>query len=276
MIGGRIEAIWGTPILDQGFTPVPNLILRTYRKLGIEHGEWGFLCVLFSYKHSNEDPFPSQDELTDTLCCGRRQIYKWTQSLIDKGYLMVGQRYRDGVFSHNVYDFKPLLDACLRLEGEKALPAGVQDKIRWRSTSVLQGPTGIDLEGPTGIDPEGPTGIDPEVHFIDPQGPINRTSNRVTDHPSPNNRRDTTYPQDRFGAWLKIKRAVLSTEQFETALLAYEWARSHNIDDVAVIWGIGRVIDEGAPVNSKQYYRAIVQSIEAEVVKREQAESKES
>lgn len=124
MSENRMEIIWGTRLLDEGFTSIPNILIRNYRKLGIEHGEWGLICTLLTYKHDNRDPYPSRKSLADHLCCSEKQITKWTVSLKKKKFLRTGQRVnvKSRQWDTSVYNFKPLLDACLRLIGDKPLP----------------------------------------------------------------------------------------------------------------------------------------------------------
>ncbi|WP_091161967.1 helix-turn-helix domain-containing protein [Paenibacillus sp. 453mf] len=77
----KLEIIWGNRLLDEGFTSLPNLLVRNYRRLGIQHGEFGFITVLLSYKHDARDPFPSRKTLADNLDCSEKQIDKWIKAL---------------------------------------------------------------------------------------------------------------------------------------------------------------------------------------------------
>lgn len=130
----RMEVLWGVKLLDDGFTSIPNLIIRNYRRLGIEHGEFGFLCQLLTYKHDTRDPYPSRDDLASHLCCSTRQIDKWVKSLRDKGMILTGRRknVHNKQWGNTVYNFKPLLDAALNLTGDQPLPdAPVDFDVIW-------------------------------------------------------------------------------------------------------------------------------------------------
>ena len=124
-----IEIIWGTRILDEGFTSIPNILVRNYRSLGIEHGEWGLICTLLSYKHDNRDPFPEQETLAGHLQVSVRQVRKWTDSLVDKGLLRVGRRRHNQTkqFGALVYNLLPLINRVLELVGDKPLSPSVDD-----------------------------------------------------------------------------------------------------------------------------------------------------
>jgi len=124
MLENRMEIIWGVSILDEGFTSIPNLIIRNYRKLGIEHGEFGFICQLLTYKHDTRDPYPSRATLAANMTCSERQIDKWIKSLRNKGLLITGRlrNVHNKKWDNTVYNFKPLIDAVYRLIGETVLP----------------------------------------------------------------------------------------------------------------------------------------------------------
>jgi hypothetical protein len=59
----HVELVWGSAILDDGFTTMPNMITRNYRRLGMTHGEYSFISLLATFKHDVNDPYPSQETL---------------------------------------------------------------------------------------------------------------------------------------------------------------------------------------------------------------------
>ncbi|MCF8567042.1 helix-turn-helix domain-containing protein [Alicyclobacillus tolerans] len=113
----RIEMIWGSRLLDEGFTAIPNILLRNYRKLGIDHNEWGLLCVLLSYKHDARDPYPEQETLAQNLGLSVRQVRNLTTSLQSKGFLIVGRRrnQRTQKYGSLVYNLSPLMNKLLEI-----------------------------------------------------------------------------------------------------------------------------------------------------------------
>lgn len=89
---------------DQPFSSLTSLA-RQYRKLVITHGEWGLICVIFTYEATEWTFHVSEEELSKHLECGTRQIRKWLYSLREKGLLIVEHsRNKKG------YNFKPLLE----------------------------------------------------------------------------------------------------------------------------------------------------------------------
>lgn len=145
----RIETFWGARILDEGFTSIPNILVRNYRALGIEHGEWGLICTLLSYKHDNRDPFPEQETLSRHLGVSVRQIRKWTDSLVAKGLLRVGRRRHNRTKQYGalVYNLLPLINHALELVGDQPLSASVDDfdvEYTSRHPAVPEVPVGQD------------------------------------------------------------------------------------------------------------------------------------
>lgn len=121
----RLEIMWGVPTLDDGFSAIPNLLIRKYRKLGMTNGEACFINLLITFRHDERDPYPSRKTLADYLECSERQITKWIRSLKSKGLLSTEQQEIPvtGKWKKNVFSFKPLLDALANLVGEKKKPS---------------------------------------------------------------------------------------------------------------------------------------------------------
>lgn len=112
----KLEIIWSSNLLTRGFTGIPNLLVRHYRDLGIQHGEFGFLANLLSYKHDHNDPYPSQDTLAANMNCTTRQIRKWIESLTKKALIITNKVYNPSTLKdRTVYNFQPLINKLLQL-----------------------------------------------------------------------------------------------------------------------------------------------------------------
>jgi DNA-binding transcriptional regulator YhcF (GntR family) len=169
----KITAIWGVRLLDEGFTQIPNLLIRNYRKLGIEHGEFGFICTILTYQHDTRDPYPSLETLADHLGVSTKQIQKWIKSLKEKGLLIVGRRphnVNNGHFAENVYNFQPLIQALLNLVGDKSvLDISDHDVVYLSEPEELE--VGLDTEPEElEVEPEEPEVVDPqEPEVLEPE-----------------------------------------------------------------------------------------------------------
>lgn len=168
----HVEVIWGNPILDEGFTTIPNLIIKNYTRVGLTHAEYGLLTILFSFKRDSNDPFPSQETLAkifygDSYKPGtsERALRKVLSGIENKGLLEMGYRYINGKRSSSVYNFGPLIEACLQFVKPKKEPAGSvvvtvakKKKLPEQKVPVVEEP-----EVPVESAPKVPVGQEPEV-----------------------------------------------------------------------------------------------------------------
>ena len=122
----HVEVVWGNQILDEGFTTIPNLIIKNYSKVGLTHGEFALLTIMFSFKHDANDPYPSQETLARIFYgdsyrpeSSLRALRKLLKSIEDKELLEVSYRYKDGKRVSNQYNFSPLIEACLKFVKQK-------------------------------------------------------------------------------------------------------------------------------------------------------------
>lgn len=107
---------WGIPY-DQGFTVIPNIILKNYARLGITTNEMMLVIHLASYKHEaqNSEAYPSLRALAYETGKSIRQIQRILRSLESKGMLRIV--HQNG--SVSIYDFTPLAQKCHELAQEE-------------------------------------------------------------------------------------------------------------------------------------------------------------
>ena len=153
--------------MDEGYLAIPALVVRNYRDLGIEHGEFGLICTILTYKHGASDPYPTHETLAHNLHCSERQVRKWVDSLEAKRLLKVGRRRKRDCkqLGPMVYNFKPLVDAALKLVGESPLP---ESNAGWEIEYRELVDTGPEVPLDTGL----------QVRKFGPQVPLNRSMNR--------------------------------------------------------------------------------------------------
>lgn len=110
----RLVIRFGNELLQDGFTSVPNLVLTHYAMLGITAAEMMFSIHVWQYWWTEKDPYPALQTIADRMSVTRRQVRNYTQSLKQKGYLVVNERAdpNHGQLTSE-YDFGPLLDAVL-------------------------------------------------------------------------------------------------------------------------------------------------------------------
>ena len=106
----RIAVRFGDDLLQEGFTTVPNLVLRYYAYLNIPPAEMLFIIHVWQFWWTDKDPYPSLPTIAAQLDISRRQAQKYVASLKAKGYLVVRDRYQKGLGQlSSEYDFSGLL-----------------------------------------------------------------------------------------------------------------------------------------------------------------------
>ena len=107
----RLVVRFGNELLQDGFTSVPNLVLTHYAILGISAAEMMFSIHVWQYWWTEKDPYPALQTIADRMSVTRRQVRNYTQSLKQKGYLVVNERADPSLGQlTSEYDFGPLLE----------------------------------------------------------------------------------------------------------------------------------------------------------------------
>lgn len=116
----RIVQIWGD-VLDEGFTSVPNILLRYRSSLGIKSHHLALIIDIMSFKWDSENPFPSYSALAERADMTERRIMQTTQELERLNLLIRTQRFDEdtGVQITTIFDFRPLIQK-LKEEMHKA------------------------------------------------------------------------------------------------------------------------------------------------------------
>ncbi|MCH6574427.1 MAG: helix-turn-helix domain-containing protein [Bacteroidetes bacterium] len=106
----RIVQIWGD-ILDEGFTSVPNLLLRYRSSLGIKPKHLTLIIDIMSFKWDRYSPFPSYSTLAKRAGIEERSIKRITQDLEELYLLIKEPRFDEetGAQITTIFDFRPLV-----------------------------------------------------------------------------------------------------------------------------------------------------------------------
>nr|NIP30313.1 hypothetical protein [Candidatus Dadabacteria bacterium]NIQ17139.1 hypothetical protein [Candidatus Dadabacteria bacterium] len=106
----RIVQIWGD-ILDEGFTSVPNLLLRYRSALGIKPKHLTLIIDIMSFKWDRYSPFPSYSTLARRAGVEERSIKRITQDLEELNLLIKEPRFNEetGAQITTIFDFRPLV-----------------------------------------------------------------------------------------------------------------------------------------------------------------------
>lgn len=248
----RIEMIWGTRLLDEGFTPIPNLVLRYYQALGIEHGEWGLICTLMSFKHDHRNPYPHQETLAEILNVSIRQVRKWTQSLASKGLLNLERRIHRTTrrLGSLVYNFEPLIEKTIEFGNENTVPTYEDDEYE----TVVENPMSSEFTEEPQVpfnaslpEPEVPQPAEPEVPLINRQE--SRSTTATTSTETPHND-ESAFQQIELAMMQHLARPYVATrdDYFEIK----SWLAS-NVPVTWIIEGIHSVYETRPNANIRSF-----------------------
>jgi biotin operon repressor len=109
-------------LLREGFTQVPNLLLR---RTDISHGAKIAYAMLLSYAWGSEKCFPGQARLATDLGVERKAVIRYLQELKDKGLITVTRR---GMGKTNVYRLPRITDVPKM--GHQEVPPVGQPEVR--------------------------------------------------------------------------------------------------------------------------------------------------
>lgn len=110
----KIVQIWGE-ILDEGFTSVPNILLRYRSQIGLKPKHIMLIIDIMSFKWDKDSPFPSYSTLSLRAGVEERSIKRITQDLEELGLLVKTPRFDDetGAQVTTVFDFRPLVQKLI-------------------------------------------------------------------------------------------------------------------------------------------------------------------
>ena len=100
-----IKGKWPDKVLEQGFTAIPNSLIRFRVELGIGISEFFVILAIESYRWDNwNQPFPSLKALSKLTGLSERQVGRITRGLASSGYIVKTRRFN----KTNLYDLTPL------------------------------------------------------------------------------------------------------------------------------------------------------------------------
>jgi DnaD-like protein len=110
----KIVQIWGE-ILDEGFTSVPNILLRYRSQIGLKPKHIMLIIDIMSFKWDRGSPFPSYSTLSLRGGVEERSIKRITQDLEELGLLVKTPRFDEdtGAQVTTVFDFRPLVQKLI-------------------------------------------------------------------------------------------------------------------------------------------------------------------
>jgi len=109
---GNVTSAFGTDLMMQGFTSIPNILLKHYKSMGISDTEMLLIIQLLRIHSEDKDFFPTPETLSNYMQSDISLIENDLSSLIEKDILAVTKYYDE---KHDIivvgYDFEPLFEA---------------------------------------------------------------------------------------------------------------------------------------------------------------------
>ena len=145
----KIIQIWGD-ILDEGFTSVPNILLRYRKNLKIKPKHLTLIIDIMSFKWDSETPFPSYTTLANRAGMDERSIKRTMQELEELDLLIRTPRFDEdsGAQITTLFDFRPLVNKLIT-EKDKTDIGGVTEMSPGGMTELSGG--GMTLLSPGGV-----------------------------------------------------------------------------------------------------------------------------
>ncbi len=97
---------------EHGCTPLPDVLIRHHRHLGMTYGEWDLTTQILTYKWTDQHPYPTIGTLAHSMDVSGRQVQELLSSLQGKGLLRVVERPGRS----NAYDLRPMIEKAHTLE----------------------------------------------------------------------------------------------------------------------------------------------------------------
>jgi DNA replication protein len=108
---GNITATFGSELIMQGSTSIPNLLLKYYKKLRITESEMMVLIMLIHFRESYRDFYPSATRLAEMMTQDEYIIRTDLALLMEKQLLALTEYFNFETNSvHSTYDFAPLFE----------------------------------------------------------------------------------------------------------------------------------------------------------------------
>ena len=102
----NFSAKWPPELAADGFTIIPNVLIRNKARLGITDPEFAIIISLTLFRWDQRNPYPAVATLCDYMGKGDSTVRDITRSLEDKGLINRIQRNNQPT----EYDFSPLTE----------------------------------------------------------------------------------------------------------------------------------------------------------------------
>lgn len=143
---GNVVSAFGTDLMMQGFTSIPNILLKHYKSMGISDTEMLLIIQLLRIHSEDKEFYPTPETLSNYMQSDISLIENDLASLIEKDILAITKYYDE---KHDIivigYDFEPLFEAvsevwaCAKVkELEKTQKILEQQEQQYKTQKILE------------------------------------------------------------------------------------------------------------------------------------------
>lgn len=101
------DQIKGLKINSAGYGTIAKLAMQDKRLHVYAKAIYAYFC---SFTGGGDTCFPSRDKICFDLGIAKTSYQKYLRQLVQNGYIIVEQQKNNGVFSHNIYTLKDVID----------------------------------------------------------------------------------------------------------------------------------------------------------------------
>jgi DNA replication protein len=105
----NITATFGSDLVLDGFTSIPNMLIKVYSRIGITDFQMMILIHLIRFKVEEKEYYPDPEAIAEVMETNSTRIKKELAELLEKDIIAVSEYYdkKDNVIFEG-YDFEPL------------------------------------------------------------------------------------------------------------------------------------------------------------------------
>lgn len=104
----RITTYFGDAVLRAGFMPLPHLLMRHYRELGLQTDHAMFVMQLMEITWDLAQPPTTMKKIADRMGVSVRTVQRYSEYLAARALVVIYEQFEHGAQIENGYDLSPL------------------------------------------------------------------------------------------------------------------------------------------------------------------------
>ncbi|PLS78689.1 MAG: hypothetical protein CYG59_17180 [Chloroflexi bacterium] len=126
----RITTYFGDAVLRAGFMPLPHLLMRHYRELGLQTDHAMFVMQLMEITWDLAQPPTTMKKIADRMGVSVRTVQRYSEYLAARALVVIYEQFEHGAQIENGYDLSPLFARLAELAPEPPLNGTPRERRR--------------------------------------------------------------------------------------------------------------------------------------------------